>query len=617
MDVRMSFDVNQAQEVFTWLWQTNKSFRDNCEIAFGMVVGGDHQWDQADLMKLDEENRPHVSLNIVQSKINTVYGFETQNRTGMRGVGIGDEDDVLGMIASGILKFERRRNKLDYLFSRVFKDEAICGRGWVDLNVKRGSDFLMENVAKRGNTYNIFKDPRGETTNGDDWNALARSEWFTFDELKKMFPGQLKGIAEINELRREGFGVDEEITTGTDRSERGGDYGTDNNIFSDVFERTFLDKEQNRAAIGELWTAENQDTYYILNNYDGRSIRIGSDKDKVEEAKKRTAQVNRANENNDNFQRFKLSSKPERIIMHDMFVGDIHLVEHEINPFNHNQWPLVLASGYMERVGNKIEEYGIVANMLDPQREKNRYHSLGLDILGRAPKGGGVFKQNAKNATAVKNFSETGGWHGVPNPNDFVPFKAEFIGALAAVQGYELNAKIDAEDISGINKSMEGFQQGSKESGVLARTRIRQGTLGLMELFDHHDEMKYQVAKMMVENVRQYWTLQKVVLTMGEVPGLENDEQVQATAEFLKDDDVMKYDVEIDEGDNSISVRAANFASMIEALQFGMPIPPQSVIEASPWPNKKQMLADMQQQQQNEALANMVQNTVTKGTQNG
>ena len=74
--------------------------------------------------------------------------------------------------------------------------------------------------------------------------------------------------------------------------------------------------------------------------------------------------------------------------------------------------------------------------------------------------------------------------------------------------------------------------------------------------------------------------------------------------------------VDIDVETTEMSKNSIMFNALVGALKKDSLIY-KSVIEASPWPNKKQMIEAMQSQQQTEALAQMVQNINKGNTQNG
>ena len=156
-----------------------------------------------------------------------------------------------------------------------------------------------------------------------------------------------------------------------------------------------------------------------------------------------------------------------------------------------------------------------------------------------------------------------------------------------------------------INRSMMGIMQGAKESGVLARQRVFQGTLGVQELFEHFDMTKYRVLHMMAENIQQYWTPEKMIRALGQVPGFEMKDMFEA-AQVLASEELLDWDIMIDEGENSPSARAYGFAMMMEAAQYSKDFPIEAIVEASPWPNKKFILEKIKGRQDQQQMADLM-----------
>lgn len=593
--------LKESHEKFEYLWDGNSKLRKRLKKAFGYMVGGDYQWDPELKAELNSERRATLALNIIAPKINLLYGLERQNRSGWKGIGVGGEDDVVAMLITAILKYEDRNRRLQSVFSRVFKDGNTGGVGWVDVGTVQGKDFLTENRVRRESPFCVLLDHRGKELDQSDWECMARQKWYTVPKLRSMFPEPMKNLKTVEDILD--YTLPEEFhTEGTDRSERGGDYGTEDNI-SEIL---YVDKVKKLARAVELWTREYDDIAYMVDS-NGGWTRIGKDKEQIETAKRRVAVTNEFYSQKGIDLRYKVRTKNEPVIYHEIYSGEVLLSKKAPLPFNHNQFPLVPYFAYNEEIDGKIEIYGIIKNMIDPQDEKNKRRSMTVDILSRAPKGGGFFKRGKKNAAVVKKLAEIGGWHQVDHPEDFVPLDGKYIPVINHVADIEDRGDRDSEEISGINKSMMGFMQGAKESGVLARQRIMQGTLGVQELFEHLDMTKQRVLRMVLENDRQFWTTDKVLRIVGQIPGFEINEQVAAAAVLFSQNDLLDYDVLLDDGENSPTARAYNFASMIEAIQYGITLPPRAVVENSPWSNKQYILEQMDQMQQEQAMMEMIQ----------
>lgn len=589
--------LQDAQEKFDYMWTAGSKYRKTMKKAYGFYVGGKHQWEKADLDKLKGEDRPPISLNIVGRQVNILYGLERQNRTDPHAKGVGGEDDPLALLLTGLLKYEDRNDRIGQVLARVKKDGNICGSGWVDIDTVKGRDFLKENRVGREHPGNVLKDPDGKEYDQSDWGMMGRQKWYRLGKLKSMFPERLKNIKQLKDLL-DYSEPEEYFTEGTDRSERGGDVGTDDNIFT----AKYIDEFRKSARAVEIWTREFKKIYFAVSDArDPKVIETGPDLNTAELA---IAKLNQIQVGAGSDIRFGVRSRMEPRIYHDLFSGRILLEEHVLEPERHRQFPLVQYLAYMEEMGDgTVENYGIVFNLEDPQKEKNKRRSMAQDILSRAPLLGGIFKGSKKNEEIVRKMSTTGGWHS-GNPDDFREFGGKYLGVLGNVGELEDRAEKDSEDMY-VNRAMMGLTGGAKESGVLNRQKVFQGTLGVQELDEHFDMTKYRAYSMIAQNIQQYWTPTKMLKAVGEVPGFDPEALYQA-ATLLASEEVLDMDIRIDDGENSPSARAFAFQSMQEAAQYSKDFPIEAIVEASPWVNKKFILEKIRGNQEQQQLAEMV-----------
>lgn len=589
--------LQDAQEKFDYMWADGKKARKAMKKAYGYYIGGEHQWSKEDLAKLKDENRPPISSNLIARQVNLLYGLERQNRTGFVAIGVGGEDDPVALLMTGLLKYENRNERIGQVLARVKKDGDICGVGWVDVGTVKGRDFLNENKVLHEHPANVMSDPDGKEYDQSDWYMMGRQKWYRLGKLKSLFPEKLKNINRLKDLLD--YSHPEEFTTeGTDRSERGGDYGTDDNIFA----AKYIDEFRKSARAVEIWTREYEKIYFAVS--DAREARVFEIGDDINLAELTMAKLNKIQVDAGLDIRFGVRHRMEPRIYHSIFSGKVLLQNKRLEENRHRQFPLVPYFAYIEELGDgTVENYGIVFNLEDLQNEYNKQTSTAQDILNRAPLLGGIFKGTRRNREIVKKFSVTGGWH-EGSPDDFREFGGKHLGILANVGDLEDRAKADAEDMY-INRAMMGLSGGAKESGVLARQKVFQGTLGVQELFEHFDMTKYRVLRMIAENIRQYWTPEKMIKAVGQVPGFEMQDLYQAALN-LAGEDVLDMDIRIDDGENSISARAYGFASMIEAAQYSKEFPIEAIVEASPWVNKKFILEKIQGNREQQQMAAMM-----------
>lgn len=574
---------------------------------FDMYIGGKRSFDEKDLQKLKADKQPILSINIIKPVIDTIYGIEKTNRKGFKVIGVDDADDPVAAVMTGLSSYEDRNGKLSKEAAKVFKDGVICGRGWMDMDTERGPDFLRNNKPKRELAANVFPDSDGDPFDQNDWACMARQKWYALTYFKSLFPKTAKKWGDELEANLDWTQPGAPMPTKTtDHSEVGGDWGYgDSGITGKDAE---VRSGKKRVRVTEVWNRKYETIYYATRG-EG-VVRLGDAKKQAEEA------LSNLNEQfkdaGDDIAKYVLRDRKEPRVYKDIFSGNVHPVKDKVNDVLQGVFPLVKFTAYAELDSDgKWVERGLVFSMIDPQREKNKRRMQQLSILNRAPKSGGFYKDTKKNKEVIANMAVDGGWHPTSDPEHFKPFDDSFIGVLGNVGELEDRAALDVEATSGINKSMLGISAGSKESGVLARQRITQGTLGVVEIFEHFDAFRVEMMKQILNNIRAYWTAEKILRAAG-MDSLPEDDPRRQVAKSLATGasgliagtGPLEFDVRLDEGEGSPSARAANFQTMLEAIQFGIPIPPSALVKASTWPNKEEILAALAQAPQEPAPDN-------------
>mgnify|MGYP003122482689 CR=1 FL=1 len=590
--------LSRNLEVFGFLEHGNRNLIDKFRQYAGYYTGS-KQWTDEERLKLEGEGRPPLVFNLVFSKVNVVSGVEQQIRSGFRAIPIGVEDEELAKLATHLLYYEDYNKKLQKVFSRAFKTAITCGRAWIDVSVEQQmGELTMSNKVKNESVYNVYSDPDGKEFDLSDSRYLARFKWLSTPQLKMLYPDLFmnKSTDEMHKMLN--FSPDPRYKTRA--VEFVNDYPTNPNINDWT---AYVDNERRRAKIIELYTKKVEYQWYIM-GIDGNMIPAKNKREadeKVVQLNQQASQM-QMQQGQTPQEMFSIVKTPECKVYQDVFSGNMLLRREEILPYNHQQFPIVPIYAYLEDTGDKIENFGIVKNLIDPQDEKNKRHSQFTDILNRAPKGGGFYQQSAVDAEQIQNLSSPGTWVGVRGSikDKVMPSNANYIGILGHYQWLEQSAENDVKEISGINDSLIGIPTGSRESGVAAQQRIQQGVTSLQELFDNLNTGKKLVINQILSNIQQFYDPNKIKKIVGVVNRDNPDDTIQAIPQLIESFYDIKYDIAIDEGETSPTARIAAVQSATELLQYAQAMPPaavmtivKSIVEMSRLPNKQDMLADL------------------------
>ena len=600
----------ELTDIYEWMLAGNSDDINNFKKYMGYYTGTE-QWTDEERMELEDQGRPPLALNIIFPKINIVTGIEQQTRSGYRAIPVGVEDEKIATLCTALLKHEDSNRRLQKTFSRAFKTAAICGRSWLDCTVARqDGEYVLSNNVKVESPFNVLKDPDGRELDMSDWNYLARQKWLNLSQLRMLYPDIFDGKDDYELMAMLNFSPPQDMPR--QWIEYQDDYPTNPNVANWT---TYIDEDKKRAKIIELYRKITVTQDYVLEVESGLMYEAEDEKaaDKhIKELEKMQADVADMGVIPKTYQKIKL---PAKKIIVDVYSGNMILRKGEEMPFRYNDFPLVPITSYMEDTGKKIETFGLVKNLIDPQDEKNKRHSQFTDILNRAPKGGGFYQQSAIDPEQIQNLSKAGSWVGIRgNIKDKIqPATANYIPILSHYQWLEQLSMTDAKEISGINDSLVGMPTNSRESGIAAQTRITQGMTALQEIFDNLNTAKKMVLSRVLSNIQQYYDISKIKRCVGVYNSANPNEAAEVSTELIQKFNELKYDIVLDEGENSPTARIAFAQTAKELLQYGGAMPPdavmtlvKSVIDMANFPNKDQLLGQLSAQEQMQQLMQMM-----------
>ncbi|TKJ32189.1 MAG: hypothetical protein CEE38_23595 [Planctomycetes bacterium B3_Pla] len=569
-------ELKDAREVDKYLYDGNKDLMEKTQQCFRYTTHD--QWDEVDKQKLISEHRPVLEIDLISPKQNTLVGIEHDFRSGSEALPFEGGDKKQAAIATFVLKHLDLNERMSRMYSRVFKSIVTCGIGVIDNHIRQGDDYMAEVDPRRDSPFRVEIDPQGLEPDQSDWVYMKRNRWMTDDQIKSIWPE-----ADIVKLRA-GMGEDEIIkaivSDDLDYFEGSGiswSYYIDpkraKRRVAEIYERKFSIKDFIfQYDTGRVFTLaqflKNPITANMLNYARVRNQTNYQPKDEKE-----LVEILQGSQVNGHA----IIKRQAKEIHMSIFTASAMLEKQKKLPYNHNDFPIIMAFGYLgEQNDGRMRTSGIVEGLMGVQDEKNKRRSQALDILNRAPKAAGFFQLN-KGVTKedLESMQISGEWVGVRGKiSDFIQERDQkFVPILTNIASLEQQAEIDATNIGGVNLPMQGVASGSKESGIAAQTRIRHGMMGVTELLDNLDIAKIRTIKQDFSYIQQYYPVSKIRRIIGSEDLEVSDE---AITQFLNTYQSTKYDFGINE-ESSPTARRWQLANAMAMLQYG--IPPALIIE--------------------------------------
>ncbi|MCJ7790520.1 MAG: hypothetical protein MUP69_10185, partial [Candidatus Atribacteria bacterium] len=273
-------------------------------------------------------------------------------------------------------------------------------------------------------------------------------------------------------------------------------------------------------------------------------------------------------------------------------IGKIEL-EHKERPFGEmSKFPIIRFVPYFIK-GNCI---GVIDNLIDPQKEKNKRRSQALNLLNSSVNSG-FFNKKEGGADRGELEEQASSSSPVIEYDTVKPEKIEPTQLSTGHIMLEKLAEEDAAKISSVNVNM--LAQGpASESGVKDRQRINQGLIGSEIIFDNMKLTHKIYSETMIEMIRfgNTFSTQEIMAIASEAKMEQNVDQL---LEAIRSRKIGKYGILISSSPTNPTIRFANFEMLLDMAKiYGELIPPDIVLEASDVSKKEEIIERLKQQQQ-------------------
>ncbi len=503
------------------------------------------------------QNVQKFFFNLIRRTENMICGFQRKNRKSTVMMPVNDNDDSLADDYNKSLRWCDDRDGYQEYHSQAF--EGACDTGETLLHLY--PDFTFDPIS--GDLFtdyvaynNYLIDQYSRKQDLSDCNGIWRRRWTSKQMAKTLIPGYSKEI---------------------DRMKPGG--------MKDG--RFPLQAELQNVAINNLFT---YDEFYYRTSRKGKIILDPY----TEEA---TEWIEEEGEEKDEM---------ERVLYHQPWLKvkevDIptvklvislsgKMVYHGKNLLSIDDYPFVPVQCYIDQDMQSYawRKQGIVRGLRDAQFLYNMRKVIELQILQSSLNAGWIYPVDV--VTDPKCFRQSSGGDGflIPLKTGHLPNEIERIEPVAIPQSLlELSNSL-AEDIvkiSGVNEELLGSATDDK-SGILSMLRQGAGLTTLQTIFDKLDYSQRLYGKIRLQAIRKNFSKGKIRNILGH----------EADPRFWTSHS-QKYAVAVEEGNYSTTQRQMELQQLLHFKQLGMAIPDKSILRAAFITNKRQVIADMEEQNQ-------------------
>lgn len=534
-----------------------------------------HQWDDIDRMRMEQLKRPALNFNEIKPAVNSVSGLERLNRVDVRFV-TRAMDSPIEVDLAGDLATEAVAAADDLCHaaeedSDLAKECSIKGMAWGEIKTDYDTDVngrvvFQKFPSKEARWPGTCHRPNLE---GSQWRARKRS--VSRKEFEKLWPGMIETVdMAVPDLP---YGETEKYELVTPYYSIANEKANPN-----IGSQTQLKKTID--VIQYQW-CDKQPIWRLLDQDSGQITTLNEDQwDRLVKRRRMTD----------------LPPPPAVKQMHPVYR------QVEVARGVCLDDPVDLPGGYSlicmtgEWDDDKKRFVGLVRDMMDPQRTKNKAISSALGFHITNAKGGAMFKTSAfaDPAHAKDQWSRFDAWIEVNDDSniheDIVPREPAKMSPDLAMFYQEGTKAISRT--SGISEELVGLAAGATPSQT-ARGRQQQSLVVLGWFFDNLNRHRHERAQMMLEFIREYWTQGQLI----EVGGDQMAQAVPLLKESLPDQ--FGYRMVLDDSiRHNPNLKAALWHELLEtgALQWllkaGMGSVVLQLLKFSPWPS--QVVASIQ-----------------------
>lgn len=575
--------------------QEHQSFRDG------------HQWDEADRSALRDAKKPCVTLNLLAPFINVVAGTEVNTRQRVQAIARHPDEEgknTLGDLCTNIYEWAIDRTGIPDERSCAFLDTITVGIGWMHFRMDYDRDLDGVLVGERVPWEEMGYDPYATQQNLGDARYIFRRKQMSREDI----------VAEFGQAAYDKVLVNEQI----DRPESDVEPKTIIDHFPDVYREGAQDVRPGRPS----WSPRGMRTVTEAQWWELEPVFRVQVPEPPPQPEPQPGP--------DGQPMPPPPPTPEEMMLGQQFLmwqqfATEQKIDQSLNPpvMTPAQWELweklaarlaiptaavkqkrrkymkafVCGSVVFEKRPLEIQDnytyrpitcfydpkeqvfYGMVRNLMDPQRIVNKYQSLGLGIFGVNPKGAVLYETGA--VTSPKKFEENWG-----KPGSVIQLNGGGLNQIKVVDPPPYPEAISTivsgaiesfRSIAGINIELLGMSEGDQPA-LLMRQRQNQAMTILAPVFNALRRYREQEFRVVMAFVREFMADGRVV----RVGGLYNSQVIP----LMRDKLSVELDLTVDENPFTPNQKAVTW----EALQQIMPtiikmgIFPPEILDFAPVP---------------------------------
>jgi hypothetical protein len=553
-------DTPENQAVFTRLWTWWVETRD-LHYAPRQLRLRDHemydgrQWTPIEEQEIVNRGQEPLVFNLLKLMVDWVTGTERRTRIDWNVLPRSEEDVEAAGLKKQLLKYVSDVNKLGWQRSFAFKDAAISGVGWLEdcvVSAKNEEPCTSRYQDWKG----IWWDAYSRDMMMRDCRFMFRRKWLDLDYACAMWPHREQMLRAMACTL-----LDPGVELLEDDSLLPALFAGTRDILNKAI-AVATGRARQRVPIWEAWYLDPENKKTLDSVY--------GDEDPLHGETYDPAKPDHAAANDS-----PLYSLTEGVTdtMKLAFFCEGGLLELKTAPYKHNRFPFTPIWAYRDHLDGM--PYGIVRQVIDPQRDYNKRRSKSLFLL--------TTNQKVYEAGAIDEASEDDVLDEADRPDGRIRLNKgaltnkafEIRGNTDMAMGHVRLMEEDKENIletSGVTRENVG-QSSNAVSGKAILAKQQQGAVSTAELFDNSRLSVQESGEKQLSNVEQFMSMPKKFRVLGPKNSAKwmavNQPFVDPmTGQVLFNNDITAYSADfiVDQQDYRETVRMAQSETLFELI---------------------------------------------------
>lgn len=509
----------------------NREWRIEAQEAYALRDGD--QWSADEKAALKDQMRPMLTFNRIAPIIDSVSGYEVQNRQEVRYLPRQMGKVQVNEVLTAGAKWFRDLSGAEDEESDAFLDCVICGMGWIESRLDYEDDPDGKPVDDRVDPLEMAWDPAAKKKNLEDRRFQFRAKKYPLEDAEAMFPD-----ADVEDLDAQ-WADDSTENTEPHQQNEAKEYRNDQS--GDP-----ANNPRKEVMIVQAQWWDKEPYYRIADPQSGKIVSFPEKKFKA--LQKQAKQFGIA---------MPPSHRATRKVYKQAFMGTKFLEMPDKCPYEKG-FTINPITGKRDR--NKNTYYGIVRAMRDPQAWANKFFSSLIYQFATAGKGllaetdavenVRKFEEEYANAAAIK-------WM---RPGAIAK------GQVLQLQGPQLNQGVVSmmemaiqaiPDTAGVSKEMMGTAE-KDQPGILEFQRKQAGLTILAGFFDSLRRFRKVQGHILLHYIQHYFSDGRLI----KIDGEEGAQYIP----LLRDPNIDEYDVVVDDAPTSPNQKEHVWGMLVQMM---------------------------------------------------